>query len=93
MSFSQWLRSNSENSLLAAAQARVARQKGLEASIRPRGLKDRFWRYVFVPTYYALPDAMRRFAFRVLPGSHRKAWPKQAARPRPAHSSFPAIKS
>lgn len=89
MSFAQWLRSNSEYYLLAAAQERIATQNGMAVSFRPRSLKDYFWRFVFVPIYHVLPDGLRRFAFYVLPGSHRRAWPAQAERPRPAHRAFP----
>lgn len=85
MSFSGWLRSNSEYYLVRVAQASVAKQKGLDfTAARPRGLKDIFWCHVFVPVYHALPDTLRQFAFHSLPGSHRRAWPKQGPRPRPA---------
>lgn len=85
MSFSRWLRSNSEYYLVCAAQVRVAKQKGFDVfATRPRGFKDIFWHHVFVPVYHALPDGLRQFAFRSLPGSHRRAWPKQGPRPRPA---------
>lgn len=93
MSFSRWLRSNSEHYLLCAAQARVARQKGIKTSDKPRNFKDCFWRNVFVPVYYALPNGLRQFAFRLLPGSHRRSWPKQTQRPRPANQAFPTQKS
>lgn len=93
MSFFQWLRSNAEYYLLAAAQARVARRQGIETSFKSRGPADYFWRFVFVPIYHALPDSFRRFAFYVLPGSHRRAWPPQARRPRPPHRTFPRLDS
>ena len=40
MSFSRWLRSNSEHYLLIAAQERVARQHGARAPRPPRGLRE-----------------------------------------------------
>lgn len=89
MSFSRWLRSNSEYYLVWAAQAQVAKQKGFEfLAAKPRGLKDNFWYNVFVPIYHVLPDTLRQFAFHALPGSHRRAWPKQGPRPRPATKSI-----
>lgn len=92
MSFVQWLRSNSERYLLAAAQERVAKQQGMKLRVKPRGPKDCFWRYVFVPIYFAMPNGLRRAVFHALPGSHRRVWPKQPDRPRRAHE-FPISKS
>ena len=66
MSFAQWLRST-QIYLLWAAQDRIAKQKGIKASSKSRGLKDRFWRYVFAPTYFVLPDGLRQFAMHSLP--------------------------
>lgn len=85
MSFVQWLRSNSERYLLSAAQERVAKQNGMSLRVKSRGLKDYFWRYVFVPIYFAMPDRLRRKVFHALPGSHRRVWPKQPDRPRRVH--------
>jgi hypothetical protein len=80
MSFPKWLRSNSEHYLLCDAQDRVARQKGFNPPNSPHGLKDRFWRQVFVPVYRVLPWGLRRVAIQALPGSHRKPWPKRSPR-------------
>ena len=66
--FSQWLRSNSERSLLADAQRRVAARYGTPAPTGPRGLRDRFWRQVFAPSYRLLPWGLRRRAIAALPG-------------------------
>lgn len=82
MSFAQWLRSNSEYYLLWAAQDRIAEQKGIKSTSKSRGLKDRFWRYIFAPTYFALPQGLRQFAMYSLPGSHRRSWPSPTRRPR-----------
>ena len=80
MSFPKWLRSNSERYLLCDAQDRVARQKGLNPPNSPQGLKDRFWRQVFVPVYRLLPWSLRRAVIQTLPGSHRQSWPKSGHR-------------
>lgn len=85
MSFSQWLRINSQQYLLADAQQRIGRKNGVTVYGKPRSLKDRFWRYIFVPTYKILPDRLRQSLIHAMPGSHRQAWPKQSARPRPPH--------
>lgn len=76
MSFSLWLRRNSEHYLLCDAQARMARQHGTRIATPKRGLKDLFWLNVFVPVYRALPWSLRRSAFQSMPGSHRHPWPK-----------------
>ena len=52
---------------------------------KPRTLKDRFWRYIFVPTYKMLPNGLRQYLIHAMPGSHRRPWPKQSPRPRPPH--------
>jgi hypothetical protein len=82
MSFSQWLRSNSEHYLLQDAQARIARAQGLDAPRRPKSLKDRFWRQVFAPVYRRLPWSVRRRTIQAMPGSHRQDWPKPDYGPR-----------
>lgn len=84
MSFPMWLRSNSEHYLMCDAQNRVARKMGFNPPSKPRGLKDRFWRQVFVPVYRMLPEGLRRVVMQSLPGSHRQVWPKRNRRsPRP----------
>jgi hypothetical protein len=82
MSFSRWLRSNSEHYLLQDAQRRVAERYDANRGSRPRGLKDRFWRQVFVPVYRLLPWRIRRRTIQLLPGSHRRDWPVADYRPR-----------
>lgn len=82
MSFSKWLRSNSEHYLLQDAQARIARRTGFPAPSRPKSLKDRFWRQLFAPTYRLLPLRVRTVTMNAMPGSHRKDWPKPNHSPR-----------
>ena len=77
MSFPRWLRSNSEHYLLCDAQNRMARQMGFNSPTGPHGLKDRFWRQIFVPIYRFLPWGLRRVVIQALPGSHRRPWPKR----------------
>lgn len=86
--FSQWLRSNSERSLLADAQRRVAARYGTPAPAGPRGLRERFWRQVFAPAYRTLPWSLRRRAIAALPGSHRRDWPPA---PPPSESRAPGV--
>ena len=83
MSFSRWLRSNSEHYLLRAAQMRIAEKNGISTAIEGSGFKGLFWTYVFVPVYRVLPASLRQLAFRAMPGSHRRSWPKRGPRPRP----------
>lgn len=68
--FLPWLRSNSERYLLADAQERLARQ--YLGRPGPVGLRNVFWRRVFVPVYRALPWTVRRAVLQAMPGSHRK---------------------
>lgn len=75
MSFSQWLRSNSEHYLLQDSQARTAKAHGVAAPRPPKSLKDRFWRQVFAPVYRLLPWSVRKKTIQALPGSHRQDWP------------------
>lgn len=86
--FSQWLRSNSERSLLADAQRRVAARYGTPAPAAPRGLRERFWRQVFAPAYRVVPWSIRRRAIAALPGSHRRDWPPA---PPPVESRAPGL--
>ncbi len=76
MSFTHWLRSNSEQYLLQDSQARVAKMHGLAGPRPPKNLKDRFWRLVFAPVYRRLPWAVRKRTIQALPGSHRQPWPE-----------------
>src|SRR4029450_12768517 len=74
LSFSQWLRRNSEHYLLIAAQERIAQQHGAREPRSPRGLRDLFWLRIFVPIYRRLPWPLRHKVMRALPGSHRRQW-------------------
>ncbi len=80
MSFAKWLRSNSEYHLMRDAQNRTARALGLHSTVPVRGLKEAFWRWLFVPIYRSIPWGMRRTVMRMLPGSHRQDWPKKSWR-------------
>lgn len=79
--FSGWLRRRSEHTLMAAAQADLARRyldrEGPVGSAAPPGRSAReqyFWREVFVPAYRRLPWRLRRLALHSMPGSHRRRW-------------------
>lgn len=85
MSFSRWLRTNSEHYLLIAAQDRVAREHGVPGPRRPRGVKEVFWLRVFAPAYRLLPWGLRRRIIQRMPGSHRRSWPE------PPRAAGPAI--
>jgi len=50
MSFSRWLRSNSEHYLLIAAQDRIARQHGARQPRKPHGVGELFSLRIFAPT-------------------------------------------
>jgi hypothetical protein len=76
VSFSRWLRSNSEHALLRDAQGRMAAKYGANPPARPHGLKDRWWRQVFAPVYRFLPWGFRKVTMQSIPGSHRMGWPK-----------------
>ena len=80
MSFSRWLRANSEHYLLVAAHAKIARANGTPAPRPPRGIQELFWLRVFAPTYALLPWSLRSRIMRAMPGSHRRTW---APAPRP----------
>ena len=77
MSFSRWLRFNSERYLLENAIAQMARKYGRPAPPPPPGFRARFWMRVFVPVYRVLPWRARRLTMQMMPGSHRQAWPSQ----------------
>ncbi len=85
MSFSQWLRTNSEHYLLHDAHDRLSREYGWQPppaeGHRPGQL---FWSRVFVPVYRVLPWPMRQRVMRMMPGSHRKRWTKPPKRHNPA---------
>ena len=85
MSFSQWLRSNSEHYLLRDAQTRLSRTYGRD---RPppdgRGPAHLFWSRAFVPAYRILPWGVRRRIMQQIPGSHRRNWTVPPERHTPA---------
>lgn len=82
MPFTRWLRSNSEHFLLQDAQRRMAIQYHANAPASPKGMKERFWRQVFVPVYRLLPWGVRRRTIHAMPGSHRRDWPEPDYSPR-----------
>jgi len=85
MSFSTWLRSNSEHYLLRDSQARLSQTYGLPTPPPERGGPSQlFWTRVFVPVYRLMPWAVVRRVMGLIPGSHRKAWAKQPPRHDPA---------
>lgn len=75
MSFSRWLRSNSEHALLRDAQRQMAAKYDANPPAGPHGVKDRWWRQVFTPLYRVLPWPLRRATMQRIPGSHRMGWP------------------
>jgi hypothetical protein len=76
VTFSRWLRSNSEHALLRDAQRRMAAKYDANPPARPHAVKERWWRQVFAPVYRLLPWGLRRVVMQRIPGSHRKGWPK-----------------
>lgn len=75
MSFSRWLRTNSEHYLLVAAQDQVARRYDARRPRRPANGKDMFWLWLFAPIYRILPWSVRKSVMKRIPGSHRESWP------------------
>jgi hypothetical protein len=84
VSFSRWLRSNSEHYLLLDAQARAAAKHGLAQPPPPKRTRELFWRKVFVPIYRQLPWSVRRASIALMPGSHRQHWSPPPIRHKPA---------
>ena len=82
MSLNHWLRSNSEHYLLQDAQRRMAVHYQANQPLAPKGLRERFWRQVFVPVYRLLPWGVRQRVIHIMPGSHRRDWPKPDYSPR-----------
>jgi hypothetical protein len=79
MRFFEWVRRNSEKYLLEAAQAELAlRYLGRPAPVGRRGLKELFWKRLFVPVYRRLPWRLRHAAILGMPGSHRRTWQRPA---------------
>jgi hypothetical protein len=84
LQLAEWLRRNSEEYLLEAAQVESARQVGRlppAGAGRPAAL---FWRHVFVPLYRQLPWPVRRRIIKRMPGSHRRVWHPPPVRRSPA---------
>jgi len=75
MSFTQWLRSNSEHYLLQDSQAQMSKRTGSPMPVKPKTFKDHFFRQLFAPIYRLLPWSIRRRTIQALPGSHRQEWP------------------
>lgn len=74
-SFAAWLRRNSEEHLIAATQADLARRYlGRDGPLRRPTQGERFWQQVFLPVYRVLPWQVRRLVLHSLPGSHRRRW-------------------
>lgn len=78
MSFSEWLRGNSERYLLEAAQRDMARRHGLPSPSAGGGPMAFVWRWIFVPVYRLLPWGLRRWIMHLMPGSHRRRWEERA---------------
>jgi hypothetical protein len=74
MPFFEWLRSNSEEYLLEAAQRDMAARYGIPVR-PPEG--SFFWRRIFTPIYRLLPWTLRRSITSAMPGSHR-GWKRRA---------------
>ena len=84
MSFSQWLRANSERYLLEHAEAEMARRYlDRPGPVTEPGLRSLFWRRMFVPVYRRLPWGLRRAVIQAIPGSHRQHWQGRRPHPRP----------
>jgi len=80
MPFFEWVRWNSEQYLLEAAQRDMAR-KYLErpaVAAGPRGVMAFLWRRVFTPLYRLIPWGIRRAIIQAMPGSHRRTWEGRA---------------
>jgi hypothetical protein len=72
--FFEWVRRNSEEYLMEAAQRDMARRYGRPAPAHRRGPGALFWRWVFTPIYRRLPWRLRRAIIVAMPGSHRRRW-------------------
>jgi hypothetical protein len=77
--FFEWVRHNSEDYLLEAAQRDMA-QKYLGRYERPPGggVMAFLWRRAFTPIYRLMPWGLRRAIIRAMPGSHRRRWTGRA---------------
>jgi hypothetical protein len=81
MRFARWLRRNSEQYLLMAAQRDVA-SRYAHPCPRPRtGAKGWFFLTLFAPIYRLLPWRFRSFVLHSMPGSHRQTWAPRPRRP------------
>jgi hypothetical protein len=75
MGLFEWLRRNSEDYLLEAAQRDMARKYlGRPGPVNQRGSTGWFWRHLFTPAYRLLPWWFRRRVIQLMPGSHRRRW-------------------
>ena len=81
MRFARWLRSNSEDYLLMAAQRDVAARYDHPCPRPRQGFKGWFFLTLFAPIYRHLPWGLRSFVLRRMPGSHRQRWNPRARRP------------
>ena len=84
MALTRWVREVSEQQLMVAAQAKMARRNGLVHS-PPKGT-NLFWQKVYAPIFYRLPVAFRNKVAAAMPGSHRQTWHKPAQADGPAAS-------
>jgi len=79
MPFFEWVRRNSEDYLLEAAQRDLARRYlGRSGPAHRRGPGAFFWRSIFTPIYRRLPWGFRRAIINAMPGSHRRRWTGRA---------------
>lgn len=78
MPFFEWVRRNSEDYLMEAAQRDMAERHGLPAPRVKKGPSAVFWRYIFTPIYRRLPWRMRQRIIVAMPGSHRRRWTGRA---------------
>ena len=75
MPFFEWVRRNSEDYLMQAAQRDLARKYlGRQGPAVRRGPGAFFWRSIFTPIYRLLPWGLRRAVIQAMPGSHRRRW-------------------
>ena len=86
MRFFEWVRRNSEQYLLEAAQREMAKKYLGEAPEWPakETPMELFFRRVYVPAYRRLPWVVRRAVIRAMPGSHRQQWAERSPPSKPA---------
>jgi hypothetical protein len=81
MRFARWLRTNSEQYLLIAAQRDVASRYGHPCPRPKAGVKGWIFLTLFAPIYRRLPWRFRSFVLDSMPGSHRQTWTPRARQP------------